>query len=105
MESTELSLKELEVDNRSLKISNQQLQDELNSLLSQLQAEKNEHSFKETALQEQKRIYSNLQEETRKIMEQKGQLSTLLDQTDSAKAALEEEVISLRHTNSRLEVH
>lgn len=103
-QSAELSLKEMEVENRSLKITCQQIQEELQSLTSQLRTEKQQHSIKDVALQDQKRLYKDLQEEVRRALEQKEQLSTQLDETDSSKTSLEEEMTSLKHTKARLQV-
>lgn len=103
-QSIVLNLKELEVENRSLKASKQQLEEEILSLTNTLQSERHQLSLKDSSYQEQKRLVANFQEEATRAIEEKGHLSGQLDEADSARSALVEEAESLRQTNARLEV-
>ena len=94
----------MEVHNKSLNATCQQLQEEVDEVKTQLRTERNQRTVTENALSEQQRLYQSLQEEATRAINQQNELSERLETTDSSKTALEEKMAFLQQVNAKLEV-
>ena len=94
----------MEVHNKSLNATCQQLQEEVDEVKTQLRTERNQRTVTENALSEQQRLYQSLQEEATRAINQQNELSERLETTDSSKTALEEKMAVLQQANTKLEV-
>lgn len=94
--SLELRVQELEIKQQSLVSSKDQIAAELEETRTLLRAEQDQRSRKEAELSNKEELQQALQEEMKKIVEERTRLSATLDNADQNKATLESKVYSSR---------
>ena len=97
----ELRVQELEINHQSLLATKEQLRVELENTKAILREEQDKGSHKETELVNKRELYRSLQEEIKKVIEEKARLSVLLDKAGDTRATLESKVQYLLHARPR----
>ena len=103
-QAAELRRREVEIAQRGLSVSHQQLQEELAQVSSQLQSEREAKRLQESLCDKQLKMFQSLQDESKKAEEQKSSFINQLQAADMTKRSLEEKIAELTKLNTHLEV-
>ena len=103
-QAAELRRREVEIAQRGLTVSHQQLQEELAELSSQLQSEREAKALQESLYKEQIKMFQSLQSESKKAEDQKSSFISKLQAADTTKQAMEQRIAELTKVNTQLEV-
>lgn len=103
-QAAELRRREVEIAQRGLSASNQQLQEELAQVSLQLQSEREAKRLQESLCDKQSKMFQSLQDESKKAEEQKSSFINQLQVADMTKHSLEEKIAELTKLNTQLEV-
>ena len=103
-QAAELRRREVEIAQRGLSVSHNQLQEELAQVSSQLQSEREAKRLQESLCDKQLKMFQSLQDESKKAEEQKSSFINRLQAADTTKHSLEEKIAELTKINTQLEV-
>ena len=103
-QAAELRRREVEIAQRALSVSHQQLQEELAQVSSQLQSEKEAKQLQESLYKKQLDMFQTLQDESKKAEDQKCSFISRLQAADTTKHSLEEKLVEMTKRNTQLEV-
>ena len=103
-QAAELCRREVEIAQRGLSVSHQQLKEELAQVSSQLQSEREAKRLQESLCDKQLKMFQSLQDESKKAEEQKCSFINQLQAADMTKHSLKEKIAELTKLNTQLEV-